>query len=128
MRPRTKTWPAVTALLLALALAAPAAAQEAPTLGAPSTEETTTQAPVTTTDTSDGGLATWQQALIFAAGFILLGGIAIAIVSDARQRAGGDDRAVTEGAGAPGHRHRQQAKQRAREKAKAARAQRRRNR
>ncbi len=127
MRLRAKPWPAVAAILLTLALAVPAVAQEAPTLGAPSTEETTTQAPVTTTDTSDGGLAGWQQILIFAAGIILLGGIAIAIVSDARQRAGGDDRAVNED-GTVGHRHRQQSKQRARAKGKAARAQRRRNR
>jgi hypothetical protein len=130
MRARSQTWPAMAAILLALALSAPASAQQAPTLGAPSTEQTTTQAPVTTTDDSGGGLATWQQALIFAAGLILLGGIAFAIVADARQRTGGDERRgpVAETAGAGGHRHEQAGKQRARSKAKAARAQRRRNR
>jgi hypothetical protein len=130
MRRRTIIRPAVTALLLALALAGPAAAQQAPELGAPSSEETATQAPATTTGQSEGGLATWQEALIFAAGLILLGGIAFAIVADARQRAGGDDGRgpLAETAGGGGHRHKQQSKQRSRAKAKAARAQRRRNR
>jgi hypothetical protein len=130
MRPRSTIRSVVCVLLLALALAAPAAAQEAPSLGAPSEEETATQAPVTTSAETDGGLATWQEALIFSAGVILLGGIAFAIVADARSRAG-DDRggpvAETAGAGG-GHRHKQQSKQRARAKARAARAQRRRNR
>lgn len=130
MRPRSTIRPVVCILAVALALAAPAAAQEAPSLGAPSEEETATQAPVTTSGQTDGGLATWQEALIFSAGLILLGGIAFAIVADARSRAG-DERhgPVAEAAGAGGgHRHKQQSKQRARAKARAARAQRRRNR
>jgi hypothetical protein len=130
MGPRSTIRPVVSVLLLVLALAAPAAGQEAPRLGAPSGEETATQAPATTSDASDGGLATWQEALIFSAGLILLGGIAFAIVADARRRTGDERRdplAQTAGAGG-GHRHKQQSKQRARAKARAARAQRRRNR
>jgi hypothetical protein len=128
-------------LLLALAaLGAPAAApaQQTPRLGSPSPEETTA-APATTSDTTDEGLDTWQQALIFAAGVVLLAGIAAAIVGDARRRAGrggyrgraardargrlraGEDRAAD-------HRHRQAGKQRARERSRAARAARKRNR
>ena len=34
----------------------------------------------------NGGLKTWQEVLIFAAGLILLGGIGFAIVGDARER------------------------------------------
>jgi hypothetical protein len=45
-----------------------------------------------TSSTDDGGLAAWQQVLIFAGGGILLLGIAWAIVSDARSAAPtGDD-------------------------------------
>lgn len=119
----------LAAALVALAFAAPAAmAQQAPSLGSPSEEETAPQ-PVTTSTTDDGGLDTWQQALIFGAGVVLLGGIAFAIIGDARQRAPGPGRdAMPETAGGPGHRHRQRSKERARAKAKAAKAQRRRNR
>jgi hypothetical protein len=130
MRACSTIRPVVSVLLLVLVLAAPAAGQQAPSLGAPSQEETATQAPATTSDTPDDGLATWQEALIFSAGLILLAGIAFAIVADARRRAGGergDPLAETAGAGG-GHRHKQQSKQRARAKARAARAQRRRNR
>jgi hypothetical protein len=131
MRPRSTIRRVVRVLLLVLVLvlAAPAAGQEAPRLGAPSEGETATQAPATTSDASDGGLATWQEALIFSAGLILLGGIAFAIVADARRRTGDRRAPVIEAAGAGGgHRHKQQSKQRARAKARAARAQRRRNR
>jgi hypothetical protein len=121
----------VGALVLALALAGPAAAQQAPTLGAPPAPDVTarTQA-VTTTGSGGGGLKTWQEALIFAAGIILIGGIAVAILTDARERASrtGHGGAATEPASGPGHRHKQRSKQHARAKAKAARAQRRRNR
>ena len=132
MRSRSTIRPVACALTLAvaLALAAPAVAQQAPSLGAPSEEETATQAPVTTSADTDGGLATWQEALIFSAGVILLGGIAWAIVADARSRTGDDRRGpVAETAGAGGdHSRKQQSKQRARAKGRAARAQRRRNR
>jgi hypothetical protein len=119
------------ALALALALAAPAAAQQSPSLGAPAAPEDTVQTqPATTTSSSGGGgLKTWQQVLIFGAGIILIGGIAMAILSDARERAArvGHGGPATEPAGAT-HRHRQQSKQRARAKARAAKAQRRKNR
>jgi hypothetical protein len=125
---------ALAAVLVALCAPAAAYAQSAPSLGAPEPEETA-PAPVTTDDPTDDGLETWQQVLIFAAGIVLLGGIAAAIMSDARRRAparGARGRAPTrDGAdvpGEPGHRHRQATKQRARQRARAARAARRRNR
>ena len=67
--------------------------------------------------------------LIFAAGIILIGGIAVAILADSRERAaklrhGGP---VTEPGEAP-HRHKQRSKQQARAKVKAQKAARRRNR
>jgi len=128
MAVRPKPVLALAALVLALALAAPAAAQDAPTLGAPETQ-TDAAPPPETTSTDGGGLKTWQQVLIFAAGLILLAGIGFAIVGDARERTRkfshhtGDEVA----AGVP-HKHSQAAKQRARAKARAARAQRRKNR
>jgi hypothetical protein len=119
---------AVLVALAALALPGAALAQSAPELGAPEPEETT-PAPVTT-DPADDGLETWQQALIFAAGVVLLGGISAAIIGDARHRAGRrgrpelspDDRRAATRTG------QQAAKQRARQKARAARAARKRNR
>ena len=115
--------------LLALALTAPAGAQQTPTLGAPETQSDTAAPPDTTASTGDGGLKTWQEVLIFSAGVILLGGIAFAIVGDARERARRLSRHGTtpEAAGVP-HKHSQQAKQRARAKSRQARAQRRKNR
>jgi len=114
---------------LALAVAAPAGAQQAPTLGAPPTPSVTAQPVQSTTSSGNGGLKTWQEALIFAAGIILLGGIAVAILTDSRERAakirhGGP---VTDPAEAP-HRHKQRSKQQARAKARAAKAARRKNR
>ena len=79
---------AAAALLLSLALAVPAVAQDNP-LGplptpAPAPPETVVVAP----DPNGGdGLDGWQQALIFGGGLVLLGGIAYAIISDARRRA-----------------------------------------
>jgi hypothetical protein len=116
------------AVVLALA-AAPAIGQQSPSLGAPETQTDVAPAPETTSGTNDGGLETWQEVLIFGAGLVLLGGIAFAILGDARERAsrlrGGTPE--TAGARVP-HKHRQEAKQRARARAKAARAQRRKNR
>jgi hypothetical protein len=125
---RLKPLLALAALVLALALAAPVAAQNAPTLGAPETQSDAAP-PAETTSTDGGGLKTWQQVLIFGAGVILLGGIGFAIVGDARERARRLSRHGTtpETAGVP-HKHSQQAKQRARAKARQARAQRRKNR
>jgi hypothetical protein len=128
MRARVGWWIAVVALVLALA--APAGAQQAPTLGAPPAPDVTVQTTPATTDSGGGGLKTWQEALIFAAGIILIGGIAIAILADARERATrlGHGREVSTDPGTAPHRHKQRSKQQQRAKAKAARAQRRRNR
>ena len=127
MRARVGWSIAVVAVLLALA--APAGAQQAPTLGAPPAPDVTVQT-AATTSTGNGGLKTWQEALIFAAGVILIGGIAVAILADSREKAArlGHGRAAVTDPGAAPHRHKQRSKQQARQKAKAARAQRRRNR
>lgn len=119
---------AVLVALAALALPAAAPAQSAPELGAPEPEETT-PAPVTT-DSTDDGLETWQQALIFAAGVVLLAGISVAIIGDARHRArrGGRPALTPEEQRDVSRHGRQAAKQRSRQKARAARAARKRNR
>jgi hypothetical protein len=131
MSVRFKPLVAVVALVLALAAASPAAAQQAPTLGAPETPQTTAAPPPETDTNGNGGLKTWQEVLIFSAGLVLLAGIGFAIVGDARERAARLTRRgrepETAGAGVP-HKHRQQAKQRARAKSRAAKAQRRKNR
>jgi hypothetical protein len=120
---------ALGALVLALTLAAPVAAQNAPTLGAPESQTDTAAPAPETTSAGGGGLKTWQEVLIFAAGLILLGGIGFAIVGDARERTRkfshhtGNEVA----AGVP-HKHSQAAKKRARAKARQARQQRRKNR
>jgi len=125
---RVRVGSAIVATACVLALAAPAGAQQAPTLGAPPTPDVTAQT-VGTTSSGGGGLATWQEALIFAAGIILIGGIAVAILTDSRERAARLRRGgpVTEPGTAP-HRHKQRSKQQARAKGKAQKAARRRNR
>jgi hypothetical protein len=132
MAVRVKPLLVLAALMLVLVLAAPAGAQQAPTLGAPQTQTDAAAPPDTTSTTGGGGLKTWQEVLIFGAGLTLLAGIAFAIVGDARDRARRLSRHGTtpETAGAAGtpHKHSQQAKQRARAKARQARAQRRKNR
>ena len=130
MSVRLKPLLAIAALAIALAAAAPAAGQQAPTLGAPDTQtETAAPPPDDTSTTGGGGLKTWQEVLIFAAGLILLGGIGFAIVGDARERTRKFSHHTGEevAAGVP-HKHSQRAKQRARAKARQARAQRRKNR
>jgi hypothetical protein len=128
MRVRVGSGMAMMAVVAALVVAAPAGAQQAPTLGAPPAPSVTAQ-PATTTGTGNGGLKIWQEALIFAAGIILIGGIAVAILADSRERAAKIRHAgpVTDPAQAP-HRHKQRSKQQARAKSKAAKAARRRNR
>src|SRR3954471_10890205 len=72
----------IAVLALVLALGGPASAQQAPTLGAPPTPDVTVNSgPATTlgSTTGNGGLKTWQEALIFAAGIILIRGIGIAL-------------------------------------------------
>src|SRR4051812_21983064 len=79
----------IAGLALVLALAGPASAQQAPTLGAPPTpNQTVNSGPATTlgSTTGNGGLETWQEALIFAAGVILVGGLAGAVPPDSPQR------------------------------------------
>lgn len=94
---------------------------------APAPPETVVVAP-----SSDGGdgLKGWQELLIFGAGFILLAGIAWAIISDARTTApvrGAE--AAHPGLDGPVKRNRsQKQRERARAKARVARAQRKRNR
>jgi hypothetical protein len=94
---------------------------------APTPPETVVVAP--STDNGDG-LKTWQEILIFGAGFILLAGIAWAIVSDARAKAPVKDSELAHpGMGGPVKANRsQKQRERARAKAKMARAQRKRNR
>ena len=120
---------ALGALVIALSLAAPVAAQNAPTLGAPETQSDTAAPPPETTSAGGGGLKTWQEVLIFGAGLILLGGIGFAIVGDARERTRkfSHHTGAEVAAGVP-HKHSQAAKQRARAKARQARKQRRKNR
>ena len=131
MAVRSKPLLALAALVLAVAFAAPAGAQQTPTLGAPETQSDTAAPPDTTASSGGGGLKTWQEVLIFGAGLVLLAGIGFAIVGDARERARRLSRhgttPETAGARMP-HKHSQQAKQRARAKARQARAQRRKNR
>jgi hypothetical protein len=127
---RFKPLLAVALLALALTWAAPAAAQNAPTLGQETTQTQAAAPPDTSSDSGGGGLKTWQEVLIFAAGLVLLAGIGFAIVGDARERArrvgrGREPEAAT--AGGP-HKHRAQSKARARARARAAKAQRRKNR
>jgi len=119
---------ALLVTLAALGLPGSALGQSAPELGAPEPQETAP--PPVTTDPTDDGLETWQQALIFAAGVVLLAGISVAIIGDARHRAArsgrpalspDEERAATRTG-------QQAAKQRARQKARAARTARKRNR
>jgi hypothetical protein len=130
---RARVGSSIAVLALVMALAGPASAQQAPTLGAPPTPNVTVNSGPSASlgsTTGNGGLKTWQEVLIFAAGIILIGGIAVAILADSRERAGrlGHGRAaVTEPGEAP-HRHKQRSKQQARAKGKQQRAARRRNR
>jgi hypothetical protein len=73
--------------LLVLALPVAAHAQSSPFAPLPPAVTTPTPTPTvtsSTTSTSNGGLAGWQQVLLFGTGGILLLGIAWLIVRDAR--------------------------------------------
>ena len=77
---------------LSLALPAAGLAQDnpfGPIPQAPPEQPPPVQAP---DDPNEDGLKDWQQLLIGAAGIVLLGGIAWAILRDARQAAPADDR------------------------------------
>ena len=125
---------ACAAVALCLLLASPAAAQvgNGLTLGETQTQTPTAAPPDTSTTSGGGGLKTWQEVLIFAAGIVLVGGIAVAILGDARERARRLDRHATAGASATDsadrHKTSQQAKQQARARARRAKAARKRNR
>jgi hypothetical protein len=123
----------VAALLVAatLALGAPAVAgaqgdpfsplPPAPREQLPPPRSPTTQSP------DGGGLQSWQQLLILASALVLIGGIAFAIVSDAKRSAPVREPA-DDGEPEPSAREKVRRQQRSREKAKAARRQRKRNR
>jgi hypothetical protein len=119
----------LAALVVVAALALPSAAlAQSPFTPLPQGATPTVSQPTTTSSTSSGGgLKGWQEALIFIAGIVLLGGIAYAIVADARERAPARAREDAETDADRAHR-RQRAKERARDRGKAARAQRKRNR
>jgi hypothetical protein len=129
--PRPKRWalvcPAVLALATAPAVAYGQAAPFTPLAPAQGETQPTVVATQPTTD-SGGGLQTWQQVLIFAAGVILLAGIGWAIVSDARSRAPVREGDTHRPGGTTKPRRSEREKQRARARAKAARAQRKRSR
>lgn len=130
IRPLARAAAPLAAVALWLALPVAAGAQDSPSLGAPSEEES---APVVaeTTGADDDGLDTWQQVLIFGAGVVLLGGIAWAIIGDARHRAPvarrGRAATAADGGRLPPHERRRR-KDRARARARAQRRARRRNR
>jgi hypothetical protein len=122
------------ALVLAvLALAAPPVAARAQDNNAlspipqPAPDTSTVQVqttPNTSSSTSDGsGLGTFGDVLLYGSGALLLAGIAVLVVRDARRRA-----PVEELPSQPRGTHSPQRHARARAKAKAARAQRKRNR
>jgi hypothetical protein len=123
---------AATLATLAL-LGTPAAAlgQVNPFTPLPQGQTTPTEVVVAPPANSDsGGLQTWQQALIFGAGLILLLGIGWAIASDARRRAPVKDSELAHpGLSGPVKRNRSlKQKERDRAKARLARRQRKRNR
>ena len=129
--PRRPTAILAVALVVA-ALAAPAAAvAQSPFLPLPQGAQPTVQQPaVTTSSSGGGGLKTWQEVLIVAAGLVLIAGIAMAILGDARRRAPVATRAVEDDPVRKAElaHQRRRAKQHARRRAKDARAQRKRNR
>jgi hypothetical protein len=123
------------AVVLSLVLAPAALAQvsdpfapESPVPGQQQQQQTQAPVPQTRTSTGNGGLAGWQEALIFIAAAVLMGGIAYGIIRDARQRAPVREPAAEAAAAAGGRRPAADAKARARAKQKSARQQRKRNR
>lgn len=121
---------AVTALAIAPAAGAQTASPFNPLPQAPAqTAQTTVPTTSSQSNQISDGLQTWQAILIVLGGVILIFGIAMAILRDARGRAPvaqDDDRTPQRSRDA--HITAQNAKRRQRAKAKAIRAQRRRNR
>lgn len=127
LRRRTAT---VLLTLLVAGPLAPAAVAQTPFAPLPQSAPTTTEpvAPTTTTPAEEQGLERWQEILIFAGGIVLVLGIAVAVLRDAKKRAPVEDeerfyRETTEKSG-PDPRK----KAKARKRAKAQRAARRHNR
>ncbi|HEV2819443.1 MAG TPA: hypothetical protein VGW11_02950 [Solirubrobacteraceae bacterium] len=126
---------AALAGLLFTGVATPAGAQQdapfgpgdSPLVPAPE-QPAPAPAPAEPLEPDDGGLEGWQAGLLLGAAVVLLGGIAFAIVRDARQAA------PVEGDGGPradeerAERERRRKRSSARRKGKAARSARRRNR
>ena len=126
--------PAKILATLAL-LAAPATvhAQANPFTPLPQAQSTPTEVvvpPSNNSSSDNGGLADWQEILIFVAGLILLVGIGWAIASDARRRAPVKQSELAHpGLGGPAKRNRSlKQKERDRAKAKRGRQQRKSNR
>src|SRR3954454_98441 len=125
---------AATVLASAALLGAPASAfaQANPFTPLPQAQSTPTEVvvPPPSNSSDSGGLADWQEILIFGAGLILLVGIGWAIASDARRRAPVKQSELAHpGVAGPVKRNRAlKEKKRARAKAKAARRQRKSNR
>jgi hypothetical protein len=119
---------ALLATLLVAAMPAVAAGQGTPFAPLPPSQQapTVTVAPPPAGSSSDDGLNTWQQILMFGGGAVLLIGIGLVIVRDARQAA--PVKAGEPATSGSTRRSRQRERERARAKAKAARRQRRRNR
>lgn len=80
---------AIAALLWVLAAPAAALAQNpfGPLPQPVTPTPTTTTSNTTTTSGDSGGLASWQEVLIFLGGVVLIVGIGYAIVTDARRNA-----------------------------------------
>lgn len=106
-----KSLVALLAVSALVGFAPPAAAQSNPFGPLPPAPQDPPPVPAPPRQADEQGLAKWQQALILVAALVVLGGIAWAIVRDARQAAPADARSRPQD-----------------ERAKAARRQRKRNR
>lgn len=127
---RRRTATVLLTLLVAGPLAPAAAVAQTPFAPLPQSAPTTTEPTVapTTTTAEDQGLERWQEILIFLGGVVLVIGIGVAVLRDAKKRAPVEDeerfyRETTERTG-PDPRK----KAKARKKTKAQRAARRHNR